>query len=269
MKKLITAGFASSLLLSTSIWAHSDEHNYSISNDECSVDLNYGVIVEDDSIRFIDGDNTFVQINNNYQLFVRGKEIALTPEQQATITQYANGVNEQVPEIVHLAIDAVEVALNAVNEVVIGLELGDTQSSQRIDDLIIKVKEQVHARFNDDNDSYFIAEQNFDEFEQLMEEELGDEIEQIVSDSVGNILIAVGKAMNSEEGSFEQKMEAFGERMERMGENIEIAVEAKAEKLGEQAEKVCSNLKVLEQLETKLSDNIQALSDFDLINISD
>ncbi len=271
MNKLIIAGFASSLLLSTPSWAHNDEneHNYSFGNQNCSVDFNYGVVVENNSIRFIENDNTVVQINDQSQLFVEGKEVKLTASQQAMVNEYASGINEQIPGIVNIAIDAVEIAFNAITHVVTGLGLEESDAGDRLDAVFANIKEKVNEKFNHDNGSYFLAEQNFDEFEQMMENELADEVEAIVSDSVGSILIAVGKAMNEEEGSFEEKMEAFGERMERMGENIELAVEDKAEKLGEQAEVICQNLKSLDKLEHELSDNVDALSDFDLINLSD
>ncbi|WP_371376512.1 DUF2884 family protein [Thalassotalea aquiviva] len=266
MKKIIFAGIASTILFTSSVFAHED-HNASFSNDHCAVDFNYGVVVEGQNIRFIDNDNTLVQINDLSQLFVHGKEVSLNQAQQALVSDYASGIKQQVPEIVELALDAVEIAFGAVTQVMVGLGVEDSSSADRIDQLFVSIKEKVHKRFNKDNGNYFLAEQNFNEFDEFMEEELEAEIESIVADSVGNILIAVGQAMNDEEGNFEQKMQAFGQRMERMGENIEAAVEPQAEALGAKAEALCDSLKELDYVEQELSNSIDELAKFNLITL--
>ncbi len=269
MKKLLIAGLTSTLLLSSQVMAHDDDHNYAFSSDNCSVDLNYGVIVKGQNIRFLDKDNTYVQINDNKQLFVDGKQISLTAEQQNLVSEYASSINQQVPEIVNLALNAVDVAFSAISHVVTGVTGDDANSSDRLNEIMVKIKEKVHTRFNNDDGSYFLAQQNFDEFDSFMEDELEAEIEDLVSESIGDILIAVGSAINNEEGDFEQRMEAFGKRMERMGDDIELAVEGQAEQLEAQAEQLCANLKELDQLEMQLTDSVAELSRFDLINIGD
>lgn len=277
MKKSLITNLTTSLLLSTALLststiAHENSHetgNYSFNSDECSIDVNYGVVVEADNIRFINNDETYVQINNSQQLFVEGKLVDLTERQQALVAEYSEQINKQVPEVVTLAEDAVEIAFQAVSHVVIGLSGDNEKSKARVDSIFTKINSEVEKRFNEKDGSYFIAEQDFDEFDKFMEEELEDEIEELITDSVGDILIAVGSAMNSEEGSFEENMEAFGERMENMGSDIEKAVEGRAEELGKQAEKLCNNLKSLDLLETELTNSIDELDGFNLLTVSD
>ena len=271
MKTLIAAALTT-LVVSTSVLpmaanAHDGDNNYSFSSEECSVDVNYGVAVEQDHIRFIDKDETVVQINNMDQLFIRGKQIDLDTRQQALLEEYAKGINEQVPATVNLALDAVEVAFTAVSHVMAGLSGEDKDSDENIDAIFDKIQDKLAKRFNRANGSYYLGEQSFDEIDQVIEEDLEEEIESIVSQSVGNFLINLGSALNDEEGDFDQRMEAFGERMENMGEEVELAVEGKAEKLEEQAIELCDNLKSLDQLEAELTTSITELADFDLIKI--
>ncbi|WNC73193.1 DUF2884 family protein [Thalassotalea psychrophila] len=281
MKKSLITNLSASLLLSTALLstatiAHENNHgsdsnygSYSFNSDECSIDVNYGVAVSEDSIRFINKDETYVQINNNQQLFVEGKLVNLTDRQQALVSEYSEQINQQVPAVVNLATDAIEIAFQAVSHVVIEISGDNEESKARVDNIFTKINAEVEKRFNEKDGNYFIAEQDFDEFDQFMEDELEDEIEELIADSVGDLLIAVGTAMNSEEGNFEQKMEAFGERMENMGRDIEAAVEGKAEGLGEQAEQLCHNLKSLDQLESELSNSIDEMNSFNLITVSD
>lgn len=269
MNKLLLAGLTSSLLLSTQVMAEDNDSNYSFSSNECSIDLNYSVAIENSHIRFINNDQTLVQINNQEQLFVKGKQINLTDRQQALVSEYAEQVNQQVPEAVNLAVDAVEIAFQAIGHVVTSISGEDSQSNERLDTIFSKIKNEVDKRFHEEDGNYYLAQQNFDEFDQFMEDEIEGEIEGLISESVGDLLIAVGTAMNNEEGDFEQKMEAFGERMETMGEEIEVAVEAKAEAIGVKAEELCHNLKDLDNLETELSNSVDELADFNLLTVSE
>ena len=45
---------------------------------QCSINLNYGVIIDPKHIRIVEKAKTQVQINNADQLFIRGREIPLS-----------------------------------------------------------------------------------------------------------------------------------------------------------------------------------------------
>ncbi|TLU66779.1 DUF2884 family protein [Thalassotalea litorea] len=269
MKKLIIASLLGSVFAVGAAYAHEENEYSSFSSDHCSINMNYGVIVENDTIRFLDEDSTIVQINNQKDLFVEGKQISLSDDQQALVSEYAAGVNQQVPKIVNLALDAVEIAFSALSQVAIGLGGEDSESAQSLNQSFADIKEKLSTRFHSEDGSVYLAEQNFDSLDEFIEDELEQEIENIVTDSIGNVFIAIGQAMNSEDGDFEQKMEAFGERMERMGEEIEVAVEDKAEHLEAQAETLCTDLQQLNALEDQLTSNVDELADFDLIDVTE
>ncbi|WP_394172575.1 YggN family protein [Thalassotalea litorea] len=269
MKKLMLASVIGSLCLLGTANAHEDKEHVTFNSDHCSINMNYGVIVENDTIRFLDDDNTIVQINNQKDLFVQGKQIDLSDDQQTLVTQYAAGVNQKIPKVVNIALDAVEIAFSALSHVATGLTGEDSDSTESLNQSFAKIKEKVSTRFRAEDGSVYLAEQDFDELDQFIEDELEGEIEDLVSNSVGDILIAVGQAMNDEEGDFEQKMEAFGERMERMGEEIEVAVEGQAEVLEAQAETLCADLHDLNELEDELTGNVDELADFDLIQVTE
>ncbi|WP_371186717.1 YggN family protein [Thalassotalea maritima] len=269
MKTTILALTTALTLLSTSVNAHDDKQNYNIQSDHCSINLNYGVVVEGDQIRFIDNDETYVQINNAQHLFVNGKQVALNQQQQNLVTDYAEQINKQVPVVVDLANDAVGIAFGAISSVASAFTGDDNVSSDKLDALLTQVQEKVALKFNKDNNGYYIAEQSFDEFEQFMENEIEAEIESVIASFAGDILIAVGTAINSEDGSFEEKMQAFGERMERMGDDIEASVEQQASDLEAKAEYMCDSLQQLDATEQRLVSNIKELRNFNLLDVSD
>ncbi|TKB47099.1 YggN family protein [Thalassotalea mangrovi] len=269
MKKLMLAGLLVTSTLATTAYAHGDKEYATFTSDHCSINMNYGVVVEANSIRFLDNDNTIVQINNQKDLFVNGKQVDLNDDQQALVSDYAAGVNEQIPRVVNIALDAVEIAFSALSHVATGLTGEENTATDSLNESFAAIREKVSTRFHSEDGAVYLAEQDFDDLDQFIEDELEGEIENLVANSVGDILIAVGQAMNDEEGDFEQKMEAFGERMERMGEDIEVAVEAQAEELGAEAELLCEELHDLNKIESQLSESVTALADFDLIEVRD
>ncbi|QBY03781.1 DUF2884 family protein [Thalassotalea sp. HSM 43] len=268
MKKFVLAGLTSIALTSGSAFAHDDD-SYNFSSEHCSVNVNYGVVVEEQHIRFIDKDQTIIQINDGDQLFVKGKQVRLTSEQKQLLSDYADAINEQVPNVVNLANEAIGIAFTAISHVATAFSGEDTDNSEKLEKIFARIEQKVAERFNKDQGSYYVAQQDFDEFDRFIEDELEAEIEGVVSSFVGDILIAAGTAMTEGDGSFEENMEAFGEKMEKMGEDIESTVEEQAEDLEKQAEDLCQNLKELDDIEQRLTDSVDELNDIDLISVGD
>ncbi len=99
---------------------------------QCSINLNYGVIIDPSHVRIIDHGKTIIQINGIAQLFVEGREILLNNQQKQLIAEFNNGIRRQIPEIVSIAIEGVDIGLKAVNKVIGGLTGENSASQQKI-----------------------------------------------------------------------------------------------------------------------------------------
>ena len=233
---------------------------------QCDINFTHGVIIDPAHIRIVDHGQTYVQINGQHQLFVNGREIKLDLEQQTQLSVYSTGIRAQVPAIVSIAIEGVELGLKAVNKVISGLTGENSASHQQFQEKFDEMKLRLRSRFNHSDDSYYIAPQDFDDFDEVFAGEFEKELEAIVSDSVGTILMAVGEAMtHREEQSSEQRVETFDQRIETMANDIKIGVSDKANALEAKAEKICDNLVKLDKIENILQLEIPALSKFNLI----
>lgn len=233
---------------------------------QCDINFNYGVIIDPAHLRIVNQGQTYVQINGKHQLFVNGREIKLSNEQKSQLSEYTQGIRSQVPAIVSIAIEGVELGLKAVNKVISSLTGENSASHQQFQDKFDEMKWRLRARFNHSDDSYYIAPQDFDDFDEIFAGEFESEIEAIVTDSVGSILIAVGEAMtHKEEQSTEQRVETFDQRIETMGNNIKLDISKQANALENKAEIICSSLIKLNDIENKLQLEIPALADFNLI----
>jgi len=235
---------------------------------QCTVNFNYGVIIDPTHIRMIDMGNTLVQINNEDQLFVQGREVALTSEQQQLISEFSKGIRAQIPEIVSIAIEGVDIGLKAVNKAIGSLTGENSASQQKIQTKFDELKWRIRSRFNQSANNYYIAPQDFADFDDIFTGEFEQEIEEIISDSIGTILLAVGEAMisdNEDNHGGEQRLSTFDERMETLGNDLELEMSASANALEKKAALFCLKLSELDKIEDDIHHSIKSLKPFNLI----
>jgi hypothetical protein len=233
---------------------------------QCDINFNYGVIIDPAHLRIVNQGQTYVQINGQHQLFVYGREIALNKAQKSQLSEYTSGIRSQVPAIVSIAIEGVELGLKAVNKVISSLTGENSATHQQFQEKFDEMKSRLRTRFNHSDESYYIAPQDFDDFDEIFTGEFKKEIETIVTNSVGNILVAVGEAItHKEKQSTEQRIETFDQRIESMGNDIKIDISNQANTLENKAAIICASLLKLDQIENKLQLEIPALAEFNLI----
>jgi hypothetical protein len=239
---------------------------------QCSINLNYGVIIDPKHIRIVDKGKTKVQINNTKQLFIRGREIALSSEQQQLLTSFSVGIRRQVPEIVSIAIEGVDIGLKAVNQVVASLTGENSASQQKVQAKFDELKWRIRARFNQSANNYYIAPQDLNDFDEMFTGEFEQEIEAIISNSIGTILEAVGQSIlvedNSNEHGGETRITTFDKRLTTLSKGLELEVAKRAKALDKKAALFCQELTHLDELEVELHQAIPALKDYNLIETS-
>lgn len=216
----------------------------------------------------IDHGITVVQINGENQLFIEGREQQLTDEQQKLIQQFSAGVRAQVPEIVSIAIEGVNIGLKAVNNAIGSLTGENSASQQKIQLKFDELKSRIRTRFNQSANNFYIAPQDFDDFDNIFTGEFEQEIEEIIYDSIGTILLAVGEAMisdNTNNPGSEQRLSTFDDRMETMGRDLELKISASANALEKKAQQFCLKLSELDVIESQMHFSIKPLKQFNLI----
>ncbi len=239
---------------------------------QCSINLNYGVIIDPKHIRIVDEGKTQVQINNAKQLFIKGREISLSSEQQQLLSGFSVGIRQQVPEIVSIAIEGVDIGLKAVSEVVAGLTGENSASQQKVQAKFEELKWRIRARFNQSANNYYIAPQDLNNLDDMFTGEFEQEIEAMISTSIGTILEAVGQSIlandNSSEDGGETRITTFDKRLTTLSKGLELEVAERAKALDKKAALFCQQLTHLDELETELHQAIPTLKDYNLIESS-
>ncbi len=239
---------------------------------QCSINLNYGVIIDPKHIRIVDKGKTKVQINYTKQLFIRGREIPLSTEQQQLLKNFSEGIRQQVPEIVSIAIEGVDIGLKAVNEIVAGLTGENSASQQKVQAKFDELKWRIRARFNQSANNYYIAPQDLNDFDEMFTGEFEQEIEAMISTSIGTILEAVGQSIlsadSSSEDGGETRITTFDKRLTNISKGLELEITERAKALDKKAALFCQQLIQLDEVEAQLHLAIPALKDYNLIETS-
>ncbi|GAA5136693.1 DUF2884 family protein [Thalassotalea piscium] len=242
-----------------------------VSAEKCNIDFNYGVVIDEQRIRILEKQQTIFQINNQEQVFIGGREIPLTQPQVLLIREYALSIREQVPQIVSIAIESVNLSLKAVNRVIASLTGENSAIHQKLQSRFEELEWRLRARFNHSDNSYYIAPQDFDDFDNILAGAFENEIEEIVSKSIGTLLTAVGEAVahknNSEEtlNNTEKRISTFDERMQLMGGDLELEISPQAQLLEDRAESFCNAFRELDLLEQKINQQIPELKHLNLL----
>ncbi len=257
MKKILAGAL---LLASTPILAHD------VNTDSCDVDLNAGVKITTNSIEFSKNGESLYQIVGRDGLIVDGEAIMLSSSQAALVQDYSNSIRAVVPEVKSIAIEGIALATEGVNLAFNELLGEGNEVGAELTHELANLSNEIDNRLSVENgieigEDGVVGEDFFgEEFEQRIEEN----IERAIKNSMGSLLIAVGQEMMFSGGD----MEAFETRMEDFGQRIEHQMETRGLALEQKADAICESIVAIDQLETELQNEIDALSDINIIEVS-
>lgn len=232
--------------------------------EQCDVQLGHGLIITEDVIRIVDHGQTRVQINNDNQLFIKGRWKVLDEQNSLVLRQYSLGLRDTVPEIVSLATDGVNLGLTAIEQVVTGFS---DKEPEVLKDQLKYVEQALMERFKKGDDFFYIAPQSLSKLDDFFEKEISGKIHSAVHGSLGAILVALGDAFESNEGNIEERISGMGDRMDIIAKEIDRSLQLKAEQLEMKATEYCGYLKILDETETQLQQIVPQLLEFDLVQV--
>lgn len=230
----------------------------------CDVDLAYGVIVNGERLRVVDHSRTLYQINGGEQLIVQGNLIPLTPEQKRELKKLFDGLQYSVPRLVLLASEGVELAIDTVEQVYLGLVGQEHSSTQRLQRALKRVRKKVNMKFFHASDNYFIGPGRLERMDELVDSDIEAKLEAAIQTSVGGVLSAIG-GLQTDNPASAAKLAALSERLGDLGVNLGNEVGPQADTLKQKAAWFCKEIKQLNQAEEALRNSVPAMQPFNLI----
>lgn len=235
-------------------------------HNSCNLELDAGVRITDDSIEFYDEDQQTYKIVEDQLLVVKGQVLKLNQMQQDIVTSYAASVRAAVPEVRSMALDGIDLAIEAITITFDGLLGEKNQVSAQLMTELNNVKSDVNRYFTSGNPISFNRgnEDTPDFLGKYFETRVERIVETSVQNSIGSIMIAMGKEVLASGGD----MEAFEARMNKFGEQMEVQMNAKAVRMEARGEKLCSSMRVVDAHEEKLKHAVPAVEPFNIIRVN-
>jgi len=226
---------------------------------QCNFELDADLTITPDRIVIDDVRLGSVEITDDEALSVDGESVALDGDQRAAVSAYAEQVRAVVPAVVDTALEGAEIGISAASEV-LSVFLGD-EIPESIVAGLAEAREEVRARVGSEDEVWYVHRGGIHAGDGRADptDTIGPVIERAVSESVGAMLIAAGESLQSGDGTFVERMEAFGARMERMGKEIEEKVESRVAGIEAQADVLCAEMKVLAAREEVLKTRVPEL----------
>jgi hypothetical protein len=230
----------------------------------CDIDLQYGMVVDRNQIRITEASRTLYQINRRHQLIVQGKLILLTQQQTQDLQELASGLHYLVPKLTLIASEGVELAVETVEQVYGGLVGMDHKSHEKLRKALRNVHIGVREKFGRSGDYFFLGPGNLERVDELVDKELEKQIEEVMSTSLGGILSAIA-SLTADSELTEQRMQLLSEKLEKVGQHIELQVAPKSDSLRQKAHWFCKKLEALDHSEERLRASINELEPYNLI----
>ena len=253
MKALL---ITTAILASSSVLAH---------DNSCDADLNGGVSINNAVVEFSKNKKPLYKIVDDEYLFVDGESVELNNYQQELVTKYSKNIKALVPEIKNVALEGMDLAVDGVNLAFNEL-LGEGNDlgrdlTESLNDIRVELNENLSLEkgLYVDEDGFSGEDILGDDFEERVEEVM----ENAIKNSMGTLLIAVGQEMLFSGGD----MDAFEQRMENFGQQIEHEMETRSEALERDAHKLCESLVAIDQQEEQLRIEVDALADFNMLSV--
>ncbi|GGP40077.1 YggN family protein [Shewanella saliphila] len=264
-QKLICGLALTSVLFTAGAWTPAMA-KMSLNDDKCNVTLNYDVTVEPTNLQISDNGAEKYRVELG-QLYVDGKKITLNDDQQKLLTEYSEALSSQVPDVIDLVGDVVSIATQAVNMALTPI-LGEAAGTH-IDKLMSGIQQRVDTMAYQQGDKFYLGSTEAS-IEKTFNEEFEQEIEQMVTSSMGSLMMTLGsQIMSSDGGTFEEKMNAFSQKMDNVGNDIEQQLESQSQELEARATKVCDNFEGLLVLENQARQAIPELAPYTLAKLGD
>ncbi|MBR9794098.1 MAG: YggN family protein [Gammaproteobacteria bacterium] len=231
----------------------------------CDVDLNYGVVVNDDQLRVLKEYLTLYQINHKQQLFVAGEWLTLDDSQAMLVTDYAKGLHSVVPQVTLLATTGIDLATDTVQQMFLSLLGSDHDSYEKLNTAMDKMKTRVRKKFRYARSHYYLGPSSSEGLDELAEADLMVPLSQTLTTSVGSILTTLG-AMDSDKLAVDRtEMAVINQRIAHYAATSDGDGPPVDTTLPQKARWYCDYFKKLDALEKQMQTTIPQLAGIDLI----
>lgn len=237
----------------------------SATEQECSLNFQDDLLISSQQAQLLRADKPVWQINQQGELYLQGKQVDTDAQTRQQLQQYQAGLHHNAQQTVVLVADALDLASSAINRFFTEFDIDASTARAKIDSALDNMRRNTEQVVLTQGDNIHIYGSKFSQIDAGFEAELSSAIDSSVQEIAGHVLMKVGQAMASNDGSLQVKMTEFGEKMDKFGKELEAELAGKAKQLESRGQQICSNMAALNKLEQQIQQKIPAMQEFDLI----
>ena len=236
--------------------AHGDEVN------SCHLQLAGQVTVSTDRLLVTDAAGRRLEITRDNQVLLNDSAIQIDAGDRQAVANYQEQVRTVIPVIVDLALDAVEIGVEAVSEVF--LSLAGTEPPVKLTEAIAAIRAEINNQVSRDSQTSRLSGSS-GEMLQTLDSVINDAKPTLITSIMGALITNLGQTVSTGEGSFEQRLSSFATRLENIGGELESMIEIKAARLEEKAQGLCTQMAALQIAESRMQQVFPELRSLDLV----
>jgi hypothetical protein len=230
---------------------------------ECKMAFRHGILISPDQIRIQTADRTQYQINNDQQLFIQGELQTLSVEDIVILQKYSHGLRKFVPQVVGIAVDSMELGLQAIESMLVGV--GSKAQQEEWQALVRETTYQIMSRFVRSGEHFYLAPQSLNEMDAFLHGELKENLNLLAKNTVGAVWQALRDALQQTDDNFELNDSRDWQPVEQLVDKINLGLDAKAEELEAKSLLFCNRLVEIDQIETELQQRVPGLAAYDVV----
>jgi hypothetical protein len=262
MKNTTSALFTSLFILLSSTPVQAQNFQ----NDACDVNINGEIVIENNAVTITSKQNDVILLGKDGSASVNGTLLQLNTEQQQTVTNYVQGIEQVIPKAIALAAKAIELTNSALTEVFTSILGKDSQLpkmlNNKLSNLQKKLENHIYQKPNSVTfNSTFFGGGTATKSE--FERDIDAAVEEVMGTAMAELFVSLGKSMMAGGGSLQN----IEQKMATLGDNIDKAVTEQSQQLKDEALELCESLERIDEEETKLQ-QIKELKDMDFLSVS-
>ena len=243
MRRMIGGLLAAVALVATAAQATADDDS------SCDIDLKHDIRVSAQRVSVSEGEESLFDIEQGGVLTVREQPVVLTQAQRDLVENYGGELSALIPQVIELVSGALALAGSSVSTAFDEAFGDDSTSGDKLAAALDEARLAFEAKAKPEPGVYVLADSD-DEFGDELEEEM----DTLVGEAMAELMAEIGRAFTSDEGSFVERLEAFGAGMETVGREIEQSSEVVAD----WGEEVCTSVERVRALEQEVQRQVPA-----------
>lgn len=225
---------------------------------ECNVDINEGIKVAPGIIEFGEQDNILYSIKDDKHLYIGGDKVSLSGSQQKVVTEYATQVRSDMPKILDIAKEALDIAYTAVSAVFAEVLGMDDRSISKIETAFDLANEKLESRLNSQEGVYYIGRDGMEVLDAEFDQELEHAVEDAVEDAGASMAWGILKTIFTGGANVEHEVE----------DKLDTKLEIKEQEIEAKAKRLCDSLVKTDALEEQLKSEVDQLKSFNVFEVT-